>query len=91
MLYDPIADKSREPKHLSNLMNKQVGIRRLENIFIGLAISYDIPQNVMCNDRAAQQCLEFHPDFADFTPGDACEPSPRALEPDIKILREQRT
>ena len=24
MLYDPIGDKSREPKHLSNLMNKQV-------------------------------------------------------------------
>ena len=87
MLYDPIGDKSREPKHLSNLMNKQV-----ETILMTgehFQISHDNPQNVMCNDRAAQQCLEFHPDFADFTPGDACEPTPRALEPDIRITRGQ--
>ena len=29
----------------------------------------------MCYGRAAQHCLEMHPDYADFTPGDAslCE------------------
>ena len=91
MLYDPIGDKSREPKHLSNLMNKQVESQSILMTGKHFQISHDNPQNVMCNDRAAQQCLEFHPDFADFTPGDACEPTPRALEPDIKILREQRT
>ena len=91
MLYDPIGDKSREPKHLSNLMNKQVESQSILMTGKHFQISHDNPQNVMCNDRAAQQCLEFHPDFADFTPGDACEPTPRALEPDIRILRGQRT
>ena len=42
----------------------------------------------MCNDRAAQQCLEFHPDFSDFTPGDACDdPVPVLHETKFKLLR----
>ena len=40
----------------------------------------------MCNDRAAQQCLEFHPDFADFTPGDAChDPDPLSNFHETKV------
>lgn len=51
-------------------------------------MSPSLSQNAMCNDRAAQQCLEFHPDFADFTPGDACDGLVEVLhETKFKLLR----
>ena len=43
----------------------------------------------MCYGRAAQQCLENHPDYADFTPGDAslCDNDTLPHETTFTILK----